>query len=160
MERHKLPAAQAFDRVAALAAKLFGVPMATVSIVDTDRVWFKASQGLAGVPQVTRDPGLCASVIAQGKPYVVSDARTDPRTTAHPLVTGDLGLQFYAAAPITTSDGHHLGTVAVMDTEPHQPTPQQVEMLADLAAVVMDDLELRLSAINALRNGRPRGPQP
>lgn len=150
----------AFERVAAIAAKLFGVPMATVSIVDSDRVWFKASQGLAGVWQVTRDPGLCASVIVEGKPYVVTDARTDPRTTAHPLVTGDLGLQFYAAAPITTSNGYHLGTVAVMDTEPHQATQEQVEMLADLAAVVMDDLELRLSAINALRDGRPAGFQP
>ena len=146
----------AFDRVAAIAAKLFGVPIATVSIVDSDRVWFKASHGLDGVPQVTRDPGLCASVILEGKPYVVPNARTDPRTTAHPLVSGDLGLQFYAAAPITTSDGYHLGTVAVMDTQPRQTTPQQIEMLTDLAAVIMDDLELRLSAINALRDAHPR----
>lgn len=144
----------AFDRVAAIAAKLFGVPMATVSIVDTDRVWFKASVGLRGARQVTRDPGLCVSVILGDKPYVVSNARTDPRTAAHPLVTGDLGLQFYAAAPITTSGGHRLGTVAVMDTEPHEETTAHLEMLKDLAAVVMDNLELRLSAMNALRAGR------
>ena len=143
----------AFDRVAAIAAKLFGVPMATVSIVDTDRVWFKASLGLAGVRQVTRDPGLCASVILESKPYVVSSARTDPRTTAHPLVTGDLSLQFYAAAPLITADGQRLGTVAVMDTEPHEATTEQLAMLQDLAAVVMDQLELRLSAMNALRDG-------
>jgi GAF domain-containing protein len=150
----------AFDRVAAIAAKLFGVPIATVSIVDTDRVWFKASQGLAGVRQISRDPGLCASVVVEGKSYVVTNARTDPRTTQHPLVIGDLGLQFYAAAPITTADGHHLGTVAVMDTEPHDATPEQLEMLTDLAAVVMDDLELRLAAINALRDGRADRFQP
>jgi sigma-B regulation protein RsbU (phosphoserine phosphatase) len=134
--------------------------MATVSIVDSDRVWFKASQGLAGVRQVTRDPGLCSSVIVEGKPYVVANARTDPRTIAHPLVTGDLGLQFYAAAPITASDGFHLGTVAVMDTEPHEATGEPVEILADLAAVIMDDLELRLSAMNALRDGCRGGFQP
>ena len=144
----------AFDRVAAIAAKLFGVSMATVSIVDTDRVWFKASQGLSGVRQVTRDPGLCASVILGGEPYAVSNARTDPRTTGHPLVTGDLGLQFYAAAPITTADGYRLGTVAVMGTEPRDTTPEELEMLTDLAAVVMDQLELRLSAISALRDAR------
>ncbi len=144
----------AFDRVAAIAAKLFGVPMATVSIVDTDRVWFKASLGLSGVRQVTRDPGLCASVVVEGKPYLVSNAKSDPRTAGHPLVTGELGLQFYAAAPIITADGHHLGTVAVMDTQLHEPTPEQLAMLADLAAVVMDELELRLAAMNALRNGR------
>ena len=144
----------AFDRVAAIASKLFGVPMATVSIVDTDRVWFKASRGLSGVRQVTRDPGLCASVIRGGEPYVVSNARTDPRTTAHPLVTGDLGLQFYAAAPVTTSEGYRLGTVAVLGTEPGEATPAQLGMLTDLAAIVMDELELRLAAMNALRGAR------
>lgn len=144
----------AFDRVAAIAAKLFGVPMATVSIVDTDRVWFKASLGLPGVRQVTRDPGLCASVILQGEVYVVSNAKSDPRTAGHPLVTGALGLQFYAAAPIITADGQRLGTVAVMDSEPHEATPVQLGMLEDLAAVVMDQLELRLAALGALRTGR------
>ena len=144
----------AFDRVAAIAAKLFGVPMATVSIVDTDRVWFKARLGLPGVRQVDRDPGLCASVILDGEPYLVSNAASDERTGRHPLVTGELGVQFYAAAPITTADGHRLGTVAVMDTEPHEPTPEQMAMLADLAAMVMDQLELRLATMNALKNGR------
>ena len=143
----------AFDRVAAIAAKLFKVPMATVCIVDTDRVWFKASLGLPGVRQVGRDPGLAASVILEGKPYLVSDAKSDERTAGHPLVTGEPGVQFYAAAPIITADGHHLGTVSVMDTEPHEPTPEQMAMLADLAAMVMDQLELRLSAMNALRTG-------
>jgi len=147
----------AFDRVAAIAAKLFGVPMATVSIVDTDRVWFKAGLGLPGVRQVARDPGLCASVILEGKPYLVPNAKVDQRTAGHPLVTGELGLLFYAAAPIVTADGHHLGAVAVMDTEPHEATPDQLAMLEDLAAVVMDQLELRLAAMNALRNGHSPG---
>lgn len=144
----------AFDRVAAIAAKLFAVPMATVSIVDTDRVWFKASLGLPGVRQVTRDQGLCASVILESGPYVVSNAKSDPRTAGHPLVTGEPGLQFYAAAPIITADGHRLGTVAVMDSEPHEATLDQLRMLEDLAAVVMDQLELRLAAMNALRDGQ------
>lgn len=142
----------AFDRIASIAAKLFKVPMATVSIVDTDRVWFKATLGLPGMRQATRDPGLGASVILEGKPYLVTHARSDPRTAAHPLVTGEMGLQFYAAAPIITADGHSLGTVAVMDTEPQEPPPELLAMLEDLAAVVMDQLELRLSAMNALRD--------
>lgn len=143
----------AFDRVAAIAARLFTVPMATVCIVDTDRIWFKASIGLPGVRQVGRDPGLAASVILEGKPYLVTDARSDQRTARHPLVTGEVGVRFYAAAPIITSDGHRLGAVSVMDTEPHEATPEQMAMLEDLAAVVMDQLELRLSAMNALKNG-------
>jgi GAF domain-containing protein len=144
----------AFDRVATIAAKLFGVPMATVSIVDRDRVWFKASLGLGGLRQVPRDADLCWSVVLDGKVCQVSDARSDPRTANHPLVTGEPGLQFYAGAPIITADGHRLGTVAVMDTEPHVATAEQLESLTDLAALVMDQLELRLSAMDVLRDGR------
>jgi len=144
----------ALDRVATIAARLFDAPMATVCIVDTDRIWFLATRGLVGLQQVSRDPGLAASVILEGKPYLVTHARTDPRTAAHPFVTGEMGLQFYAAAPIVTADGHSLGTVSVMDTEPRDATPEQLEMLEDLAAVVMDHLEVRLMALNALRDGR------
>jgi sigma-B regulation protein RsbU (phosphoserine phosphatase) len=143
-----------FERVAAIAAKLFGVPMASVSIVDTDRVWFKASPGMQGMHQVAREPGMSASVILDDKPYVVSDARSDPRTANHPLVTGEPGVRFYAAAPIITADGDRLGTVAAMDTQPHDATAEQMEMLTDLAAVVMEHLELRGWAMKALRDGR------
>ena len=101
-----------------------------------------------------RDPGLCASVILDGEPYLVSDAKTDPRTARHPLVTGETGMQFYAAAPIVTADGYRLGTLAVMDTEPNEATPEHLEMLEDLAAVVMDQLELRLAAMNVLGDGQ------
>ena len=144
----------AFDRVAAIAATLFKAPMATVCIVDTDRVWFKASVGLPGVRQVGRDLGLAASVILEGKPYLVTNARSDPRTAEHPLVTGEVGVQFYAAAPIITDDGYSLGRDAVMATEPREARTEQMAILQDLAAVVMDQLELRLSAMNALRDGR------
>jgi GAF domain-containing protein len=148
------PTDAAFDRIVAVAAKVFGVPIASVSIVDRDRVWFKASLGLSGVREVGRDPGLCASAVLEGETYQVSDARSDPRTCEHPLVTGEPGLRFYAAAPIITGDGQRLGTVAVMDTEPHEATPEQLAMLTDLAGLAMDQLELRLSAMEALRNDR------
>lgn len=144
----------AFDRIAALAARLLDVPIATVSIVDADRIWFKAAYGLEGVTQIGRDPGLCASAIMQDTPYVVSDAFTDPRTAENPLVHGELGVRFYAAAPITTSDGHRLGTVNVLDTRPRQLDDVDVTTLQDLAVVVMDQLELRLSALNTLRQER------
>ena len=144
----------AFDRVAAIAAKLFEVPMATVCIVDSDRIWFKASLGLDGVQEVSREPGLGASAIMQGEPYLVTHARTDPRTASHPFVTGEMGLQFFASAPIISADGHALGSVSVMDTEPRDATPEQLAMLVDLAAVVMDQLELRLMVLTALRDSR------
>lgn len=144
----------AFDRIAAMAARLLNTPIATVSIVDTDRIWFKATHGLDGVSQIGRDPGLCSSAIQQNEPHVVSDALTDPRTAANPLVHGELGIRFYAAAPIITSDGFRLGTVNVLDTRERQITPKELAILQDLAAVVADQLELRLSALKTLRQER------
>ncbi|PIB04131.1 MULTISPECIES: SpoIIE family protein phosphatase [Streptomyces] len=141
----------AFDRIAALAARLFDAPAATVTIVDTDRVWFKAAYGLAGVTQIGRDPGLCTSTILTGGPLVVPDTLDDPVARAHSLVTGPARVRFYAAAPITTSDGHRLGTVDVLDTRPRRITTDQATALTDLAALVMDELELRLSALRMLR---------
>src|SRR5687768_10177283 len=77
----------AFDRIAAVAAAIFRVPIAIVSVVDTDRIWFKASHGL-GVSQIDREPGLCASAITSSEPWIVTDAVTDPRTLVNPLVAG------------------------------------------------------------------------
>jgi len=135
----------AFDRVTALAARLFDVPIALVTIVDNDRIWFKSRHGL-DVGEIGRDPGLCASVILQEEPYLVSDAAADPRTLANPLVAGELGLRFYAGAPLTTHDGHNLGTLCVIDRQPRELTESELSSLRDLAAVVVDELELRLSA--------------
>lgn len=124
------------------------MPIATVSILDRDRVWFKANYGLEA-DEVGRDPGLCASVICQDSPYVITDALSDPRTLDNPLVRGELGLRFYAAAPITTADGHNLGTVNVIDVQPRSVTSAELDTLADLAAVIADELELRLAARQA-----------
>ena len=133
----------AFDRITALAARIFNVPIALVTVVDHDRIWFKSRHGLP-VEQIDRDPGLCASAILQHEPWVVRDARVDPRTLANPLVAGELGLQFYAGAPLRTRDGHNLGTMCVIDVEPREFTVGETATLHDLAAMVMSELELRL----------------
>jgi GAF domain-containing protein len=141
----------AFDRVTALAAKIFDVPIALVTIVDHDRIWFKSRHGLDSVDQIGRDPGLCASAILEDRPYVVEAARTDARSLANPLVAGKFGLQFYAAAPLRTSDGHRLGTLCIIDREPRMFSPRQGEVLQGLADIVMDEMELRLSSLRTLR---------
>ena len=139
----------AFDRITALAARRFGVPIAIISIVDEDRIWFKSHHGLP-VKQIDRAPGLCASAILGDTPYLIEDARSDPRSLANPLVAGDFGLRFYAAVPLTTSDGHNLGTLCVIDKEPRPIENEQMEDLKDLASIVMDQLELGLSARQAI----------
>lgn len=132
-----------FDDLAALAARVFDTPVGVVSIVDTDRVWFKARHGIE-LQEVRREPGLCASAIMTGDTWVVTDAARDPRTADHPLVAGEFGLRFYAGHPLTTSDGYNLGTICVIDTEPREATAEQTTVLRDLARLVVQQLELRL----------------
>ena len=138
-----------FDRVTAIAAQLFSAPIAIVSLVDEDRIWFKSHHGL-DVQQIDRGPGLCASAILQDRPYIIEDARRDVRALANPLVAGEFGLRFYAAVPLRTGDGFNLGTLCVIDREPREASPRQVEQLEQLAAIVMDQMELRLQARRAI----------
>ena len=144
------PADGAFDRITAIAARLLKAPIAIVSIVDHDRIWFKSHHGM-DVEQIGRDPGLCASAILHGEPWVVGDARHDPRTLANPLVAGEFGLQFYAGVPLKTKDGFGLGTLCVLDFEPRSISDDDIANLEDLAAMVMSQLELRLESRRALQ---------
>ena len=147
----------AFDRITAFAAELFDVPIALVTIVDQDRIWFKSKFGLEDVQEIGRDPGLCASAILEDVPHVVESARKDPRTLANPLVSGSFGLQFYAASPLRTSDGFRLGTLCIIDREPRVFSPRQAKFLDSLAKIVIDEMELRLSALRAVREAQDAG---
>ncbi len=120
-------------------------PIAIVSIVDTDRIWFKSRHGL-DVEQIERGPGLCSSAILQRQPWVVTDAAADPRTLVNPLVAGEFGLRFYAGVPLTTHDGHNLGILCVIDYQPREVTADEVATLTDLAGLTMDELEIRRAA--------------
>jgi PAS domain S-box-containing protein len=136
------PPEPAFDRIAEMAATLFQVPMAVVSLVDEDRVWFKSRLGI-DADHCARDAGLCASAIASPGVYYLRDAAHDERAVGHPLVPA-LGIRFYAAAPLRTHDGLNLGTVCVLDQQPRELAPGQAEMLEMLAALAMNQMELRL----------------
>jgi GAF domain-containing protein len=136
----------AFDRITRLASLVLEMPIAIVSLVDHDRIWFKSTQGLDGVEQIDREPGLCASAILGDETWIVEDAKVDPRALANPLVAGEFGLRFYAGSPLRTADGYNLGTLCVIDKEPRKLTAEQARVLDDLAALVVDELELRLSA--------------
>ncbi|MEO5584459.1 MAG: GAF domain-containing sensor histidine kinase [Flavobacteriales bacterium] len=138
-----------FDRITAICARMFDMPIALVTLVDHDRIWFKSRYGLDAA-QIDREPGLCASAILSPDIYVVNDAKFDPRTLANPLVSGSMGLRFYAAAPLTTSDGFGLGTLCVIDQRPRSFSAAEQQTLQDLAAVVMDEMELRIAALRSI----------
>jgi PAS domain S-box-containing protein len=139
----------AFDRITALAARLFDVPIAIISLVDTDRIWFKSHHGI-DVEQIERAPGLCASAIMEAGPTVLTDAATDLRALANPLVAGAFGLRFYAGVPLRTSDGYNLGTLCVIDRQPREVSDDELAALTDLANLVIDQMELRLAARRAV----------
>ena len=109
---------------------------------------FKSRYGL-DVQQIGRDPGLCASAILSDDLYEVDDAKTDPRTLANPLVASGFGLRFYAAVPLKVRDGFNLGTLCIIDKQPRHLTELQKETLQYLADILIDQLELRLSARTA-----------
>lgn len=138
------PTDGAFDRITEMAARLLDVPIAIVSVVDEDRIWFKSHHGF-DAQQVPRSPGLCASAILGDEPYILPDARLDPVALTNPLVAGEFGLRFYAAVPLTVESGQSLGTLCVLDREPRQMSSQEIRTLSDLAALVVHELELRLA---------------
>ena len=132
-----------FDEITLLASKIFNVPVAIISLVDTDRIWFKSYYGL-DVDQITRDPGLCSSAILSDDIYLVEDARVDPRTLSNPLVAGAMGLQFYAAAPLKSREGFNLGTFCIIDKKPRTLDSREISILRQLSTIVMDQIDLKM----------------
>jgi PAS domain S-box-containing protein len=138
------PPEPAFDRIAEMAANFFRVPMAGVSLVDEDRVWFKSRLGI-NVHQTARDAGLCSSAMLSQGVYYLRDAAHDERALGCSFVA-DLGIRFYAAAPLRNQEGFDLGTVWVLDQQPRELASGEAEMLRALAALAMNQMELRLYA--------------
>lgn len=133
---------QIYDDVTALASLICGTPISLVSLVDTDRQWFKAAVGVE-VRETPRSQSFCAHTIGTAAILIVRDAREDPRFADNPAVTGPPGIRFYAGAPIIEPNGHVLGTVCVIDTEPRSISPIQVAALEALARHTMALLEMR-----------------
>ncbi|WP_172418109.1 sensor domain-containing diguanylate cyclase [Deinococcus indicus] len=136
---------RAFDRVTHLAARLFGAPIALISLVDQDRQWFKACLGL-DTRQTDRSLSFCAHTILGDGVMVIPDARQDPRFAGNALVTGEPFIRFYAGAPLVTPDGFKLGSLCVIDPQPRAAfSAEDQAALTDLAGMVVSELELRFT---------------
>lgn len=134
------PPSEAFDRITRMAARLFNLPIAAVSLTDTDRQWFKSRVGV-GHWSIPRMKAPCAAVTGSVRVLVLTDLQADPEFSTSPLAAS--GVRFYAGAPLTTSDGYCLGAMCVLGTEPRQITPEEEAGLADMAAMVMAQIELQ-----------------
>ena len=147
------PEESAFDRITELAARLFQAPIAVVSFVDRERQWFKSHFGL-NIAETPREHSFCAHTILSDLTMVVGDAAKDHRFRDRAMVVGNCRIRFYAGAPLINPEGHRIGTLAVMDTRPRSAfTEEEIASLADLAGVVMHELNLQRELANLRAQG-------
>src|SRR5216683_7618310 len=144
----------AFDRLTRVVAHVFRVPTVLVSLVESDRQWFKSRMGLDAT-ETSRDVSFCSHAVFHRDVLIVPDATRDPRFVDNPLVAGAPGLRFYAGAPLITADGFALGTLCAIDYQPRPaPAVAEIEILRGLAGAVVDALELRASVQAIARRER------
>jgi GAF domain-containing protein len=145
------PPEERFDRLTRLTATVLNVPVALVSLVNSDRQFFKSCLGLAQ-PWASRrgtplSHSFCQHVVESRRPLVVSDAREHPLLKDNPAIR-DLGVIAYAGAPLITPGGHVLGTLCAIDHQPRHWTPEQVEILCNLAGSVLSEIQLHAAQHN------------
>ncbi|MGB5606910.1 MAG: sensor domain-containing diguanylate cyclase [Gammaproteobacteria bacterium] len=128
-----------FDRLTRLAKRLFGVPIALVSLVDEDRQWFKSCQGLSA-SETPRDISFCGHAILGDDIFLVSNAAQDERFHDNPLVTNEPHIRFYAGCPLTVPNGSKLGTLCIIDREPREFSEDDMELLRDLTRMAEQEL--------------------
>lgn len=130
-----------FKHIAALASRMFNVPIALVNLVEKHYVHTLSDVGLAEITAVSRGTSLCSLAILQDEVMVIENALHDPCLLSNPLVTGEFGLKFYAGAPLKTSDGFNIGAVCIVDKTPREFSASDQKMLESLAAVVISEIE-------------------
>ena len=135
---------QEYDDLTQLAADICGTPISLISLVDHDRQWFKSRVGLDAT-ETPRDISFCGHAVADGEILNIPDATQDVRFADNPLVLQDPNIRFYAGVPLITPDLYPLGTLCVIDRQPRNLTPQQIQQLQALSRLAIGQLELRLS---------------
>ncbi|WP_044842597.1 EAL domain-containing protein [Thalassomonas viridans] len=133
------PPEERFDRITRIAMQVFNVPFAMVSLVDAKRLWFKSSPGFY-LTETARSQSLCAYTILSDEVLMVEDTLLDPRSADKPWVTGEPRLRFYAGIAIKDNRGFNIGTLSILDHKPRKLTPEQINILTELAKVAESEV--------------------
>ena len=144
------PADERFDRYTRLVKRLFDVPIALVSLVDTNRQWFKSCVGL-NVDETSRDISFCGHAILGSDIFIVEDTEADERFSDNPLVTDEPFIRFYAGYPLRGPSGHSLGTLCIIDLQPRKLNEVDLSTLSDIGEMVAGELgSLQLASTDEL----------
>lgn len=140
-----------FDRLTRLAKRMFGVPIALVSLVDENRQWFKSCIGL-GASETSRDISFCGHAILGNEVFIIPNAIEDQRFADNPLVMGDPNIRFYAGCPLAIN-GQKLGTLCIIDQKPRHFEKEDLDALKDLASMAERELvAFQLATLDELTN--------
>nr|WP_314258254.1 sensor domain-containing diguanylate cyclase [uncultured Devosia sp.] len=140
----------AFERIAKLIRLTLNVEIGHVSLMDAHRQWFKAIQGI-GVSEAPLDVTFCRYMLEDGQPFIIPDTERDDRVRDNPFVTGPAHIRSYAGAPLTTHDGFVIGSVCAVGSTARDFSKREQEILAELAAIAMEQIELRqIAAVDSL----------
>jgi diguanylate cyclase (GGDEF)-like protein len=143
-------AEERFDRITRVASKMFQVPTVLVSLIDSQRQWFKSRVG-CDVTETPREISFCGHAILSDDTYIIADASKDPRFADNPLVTGPFHLRFYAGQPLKASNGEKMGTLCLIDTQPRELDDSDILALKSLAEMVEAELNaVQIATIDEL----------
>lgn len=129
------------DQIVQLTAKTFDTPMALISLVDLNQVFFKSAIGTSGAESTARGRSLCSIAILDTEPLIIHYAEEEKCLLTNPVIAAEYGFKFYASAPLITSDGFMIGTLCITDTKLRDFSAEQVETLKGFAEMVIQEIE-------------------
>ncbi|MET3106556.1 PAS domain S-box-containing protein [Oxalobacteraceae bacterium GrIS 2.11] len=144
------PNEEIFDKIARITKIVMAVPITLVSLIDSERQWFKACFGLP-VQETPRDISFCGHAIMHDSLFIIPDATKDARFADNPLVTGEPHIVFYAGRPLKSPDGHRVGTLCIIDHKPRQLSLDEQALLNDLGSWVEQTFLVRMLATHDVR---------
>ena len=144
------PFEETFDNITELTRSIFNTPIALISLVDKERVWFKSNVGMEDKREASRGTSLCALAILNDEVTVFEDALKEPCLLKNPLVVGSFGLKFYAGAPLVSERGYNIGSICIVDKKPRAFDQEERTNLKRIAHIVMDKMEARKALLEGL----------